>query len=99
MTNHYQPFQNYQQPMACFVCVDHDHVKWRAKVFSSQFSDSLALAVRGPLFCSYHIMTSYSVSITERAKAKCYLVVKFEIFAKMYVLYFSMEISFLVSRQ
>ena len=32
-TSQSQAFQNYQQPMTCFVCIDHDHVKWRAKVF------------------------------------------------------------------
>ena len=30
-----QPFQNYQQLMACLMfCIDHDHIKCCAKVFS-----------------------------------------------------------------
>ena len=94
--------------LACFVCVDHDHVKWRAKVFSSQFSDSLA--IRGPQFAirrnswaTFLFLPHYDViqciyNWTGRGKMLS-IVVKFEIFAKMYVLYFSMEISFLVSRQ
>ena len=32
-------------------------------------------AARGPLFGSYHIMTSCPVSITEQTTAKCYLFV------------------------
>ena len=32
---------------------------------------------RRPLFCSYHIITSYRVSITEQTTAKCYLFVKY----------------------
>ena len=32
-----KPFPNYQQPMACFVCIDHDNVKWREKVSSLHY--------------------------------------------------------------
>ena len=41
VTSQSQPFPNYQQPVAWFVglfCIfDHDHVKWRAKVFSLHY--------------------------------------------------------------
>ena len=37
LTSQSQPFSNYQQLMACFVLYRHDHVKWRAKVFSSHY--------------------------------------------------------------
>ena len=36
------------------------------------------LPARGPLFCSYHIMTSYRVSITEQTTAKCYLCIGYK---------------------
>ena len=35
---------------------------------------SLSSAARGPPFCSYHVTTSYCVSMTEQATAKCCLI-------------------------
>ena len=44
--------------------------------FSLVENCDLVWAARGPLFCSYRIMTSYCVSITEQTTAKCSLFVK-----------------------
>jgi hypothetical protein len=46
-------------------------------MWEEQKSDSLASAACEPLFCSFYIMTSYCVSITEQTTAKSYLFVKY----------------------
>ena len=34
VTSQSQPYQNFQQPMAFLLGIDHDHVKWHAKIFA-----------------------------------------------------------------
>jgi hypothetical protein len=47
-------------------------------MWKEQKSDPLASAARDAIFCSSHIMTSYSVSKTEQTRAKSYLFVNWQ---------------------